>query len=84
MKVDFLYSEVEYLKIASGYKSVHALQRYNECLYEQLKTASDDDKTPLFHEIISNCQSMLPEYGSFGYMALAESLESCERVGNPD
>ena len=74
MKIDFLYSEVEYLKIASGYKSVHALQRYNECLYEQLKTASDDDKEPLFREIIKNSQSMLPEYGSFGYMVLAESL----------
>lgn len=74
MKADFLYSEVEYLIAASKYGSVHALQRYNYYLYSQIKSANNEEKEAIFRQIIKNSRLMPEDYGSYGYMVLAEAL----------
>ncbi|CAM2951169.1 Uncharacterised protein [Legionella steigerwaltii] len=74
IKRDFGYSEIESLKLAIRYGSVHAIQRYNEYIYSQLQHAHDKESEPLYQELISNSKLMLPHYGSYGYMVLAEAL----------
>ena len=73
MKRDFGFSEVESLKIAIRHGSVHAIQRYNEYIYQKLQQASTEESYSLYQELISNSKLMLPHYGSYGYMVLAEA-----------
>lgn len=83
MKKDFGFSEVESLKIAIQYRSVHAIQRYNEYLYHKIKKANPEESHLLFQELVSNSKRMLPQYGSYGYMVLAEAHgQNCIRLLN--
>lgn len=74
IKRDFGYSEMEAIKMAIQYGSVHAVQRYNDYLYSKLQQASDNDAEALYQELIANSERMLPHYGSYGYMVLAEAF----------
>ena len=76
MKADFMCSEMAFIKQAVKYGSVHAIQRYNEYLYYKLQSASDEDKDGLYNELIVNSQLMLPAYGSYGHMVVAEAFGS--------
>ncbi|QMT59434.1 hypothetical protein HBNCFIEN_00800 [Legionella sp. PC997] len=76
MKNDFGFSEVESLKIAIRYGSVHAIQRYNEYIYHKLQQASIEESNTLYQELIFNSKRMLPYYGSYGYMVLAEAISN--------
>lgn len=76
MKVDFTYSEMESVKLAIKYGSVHAIQRFNEFLYDKLQSARDEDKNALYNQLIMNSMGMFPDSGSYGYMVLAEGLGS--------
>ena len=73
-KTNFTYSEMECIKIAIEYGSVHAIQRFNDYLYNKLKSASEEEKDGLYIQIIKNSMGMFPGYGSYGYMVLAEAL----------
>jgi hypothetical protein len=73
-KTEFSFSEIEYLKIAIKFGSVHAVQRYNNYLYSKLSSEAIEDKDVLFEEIIANSKSMLSTYGSYAYMMLGEAL----------
>ena len=74
MKIDFSYSEMESVKLAIKYGSVHAIQRFNEFLYEKIQSARDENKDTLYNQIIMNSMGMFPDSGSYGYMVLAEGL----------
>ncbi len=74
MKSDFGFSEIELIKIAIQYRSVHAMQRYNDCIYSKLQQASAEESYPLYQELITNSRLMLPHYGSYGYMVLADAI----------
>lgn len=80
VNADFGYYELEYLKIAIQYGSVHATQRYNEYLYLQLNETVGKDspferyrlKVELYNTLTENSLKLVPEYGAYGYMMLAE------------
>ncbi|WP_454780410.1 DUF5630 domain-containing protein [Legionella sp. WA2022007384] len=74
IKNNFGFSELESLKFAIRYGSVHAIQRYNEYIYLKLQQASTEESYALYQELIANSKLMLPHYGSYGYMVLAEAI----------
>ncbi|MCE0722878.1 MULTISPECIES: DUF5630 domain-containing protein [Legionella] len=74
MERDFGFSEIESIKIAIRYGSVHAIQRYNEYIYHKLEQASPEESHMLYQELITNSKLMLPHYGSYGYMVLAYAI----------
>lgn len=75
LKDDFSYSEKEFLKFAIKKRSVHAIQRYNEFLFEKIKEASNvDDKNKIYNKIIENTKLSLPQSGTYGYLMLADVL----------
>lgn len=74
MRSDFSYSEMEFINTALKFESVHAMQRYNHYLYLKIPSASELEKESLYKELIRNSKRMLPTYGSYGYMVLAEAL----------
>lgn len=82
IKTDFSYLELEYLKIAMQYGSIHATQRYNAYLYLQLHEVPNNGsryeqyitKVELYDTLVKNSLKMLPEYGTYGYMVIAEAL----------
>ncbi|MCW8400600.1 DUF5630 domain-containing protein [Legionella sp. PATHC038] len=75
MKVDFGFSEMEAIKMAIRYGSIHATQRYNEYIYSKLQQhANNKESEKLYQKLISNSKLMLPYYGSYGYMVLAEAM----------
>ncbi|MCW8409861.1 DUF5630 domain-containing protein [Legionella sp. PATHC035] len=74
MNIDFGFSEMEAIKMAIRYGSVHAIQRYNECIYSKLQHANNKESETLYQELIANSKLMLPHYGSYGYMVLAEAM----------
>lgn len=76
MKNDFGFSEIESIKIAIRHGSVHAIQRYNEYIYYKLQQAITEESDSLYQELITNSKLMLPHYGSYGYMVLADAI-SC-------
>lgn len=77
---EFLYTELEYLKIAISYNSVHAIQRYNQHCYNLIDINTDDEKIEaLYKTIIQNCKKITASYGSYAYCMLAEA---CARYGN--
>jgi hypothetical protein len=60
------------LEKAIQYRSIHAMQYHHEVCYQEIET--DTTNAPiLFKEIIQNCNSILPFYGSFAYVMLAEA-----------
>ncbi|MBN9227291.1 MULTISPECIES: DUF5630 domain-containing protein [Legionella] len=71
---DFGFSELESLKMAIQYGSVHATQRYNAYIYQQLQQANAKESETLYSKLIANSKLMLPHYGSYGYMVLAEAM----------
>ena len=80
---DFLYSEIVLLQEAIKFKSVHAIQRYNSYLYQQIERLSskktqdfdsiNEEQESLLKEAILNCKKLLELYGSYAYMMLAEA-----------
>ncbi|HHT0593257.1 TPA: DUF5630 domain-containing protein [Legionella anisa] len=74
MKQDFGFSEIESLKIAICYGSVHAIQRYNEYIYHRLEQGNSEESHALYQQLIANSKLMLPHYGSYGYMVLADAI----------
>ncbi|WP_131795996.1 DUF5630 domain-containing protein [Fluoribacter gormanii] len=74
LKNDFGFSEIESIRIAIRHGSVHAIQRYNEYIYYKLQQASTEESYSLYQELIANSKLMLPHYGSYGYMVLADAL----------
>lgn len=74
-KQPFSASELSCLRQAITYRSIHALQRYNDYLYSKINEApTDREKRQLFIEIILSSKKMLELYGSFAYMMLAEAF----------
>ncbi|WP_131782907.1 DUF5630 domain-containing protein [Legionella gresilensis] len=78
LKVNYSQIEINYLKQAIIFNSVHACQRYYAYLYENIKanfnnTPTDDVKLQ-FRDIIKNIkQNILPYYGSYAYFMLTEA-----------
>jgi hypothetical protein len=72
---DFSWTELQLLKQALKYTSIHAMQRYHEYLYreEEMNNSLDQDYEQKFYEIIENCKSMTSCYGSYAYLMLAEA-----------
>ncbi|HHF7368081.1 TPA: DUF5630 domain-containing protein [Legionella bozemanae] len=74
MKQEFGFSEIESVRMAIQYGSVHAIQRYNDYLYHKLEQANPEEAAALYQELIANSKLMLPHYGSYGYMVLADAI----------
>ncbi|KTD42281.1 DUF5630 domain-containing protein [Legionella parisiensis] len=74
IKQEFGFSEIESVRMAIQYGSVHAIQRYNEYLYYKLEQANSEESPALYQELIANSKLMLPNYGSYGYMVLADAI----------
>ncbi|WP_347252334.1 DUF5630 domain-containing protein [Legionella sp.] len=73
-RCDFSYSEIKFLKIAIEYGSVHAMQRYNEYLYHELKKANAQETEALYTRLINNSKQLHEQSGSYGFMVLAEAF----------
>lgn len=65
------YSEIEFLKKAMEYHSIHAMQQYHKYRYQSISDSEDGKKALI--DIISDCKNMLDLYGSYAYMMLAEA-----------
>lgn len=76
---EFLYTEMEYLKIAISYNSVHAIQRYNKHGYELIEGKNDNEEIEaIYINIIQNCKKITSSYGSYAFLMLAEA---CAKYG---
>jgi hypothetical protein len=65
-------AEVTLLQQAMKYNSIQAMQRYHALRYLEV-SKNTTNTADIFDEIIANCQSMLPSYGSFAYLMLTEA-----------
>lgn len=73
----FSFFEVEYIKEAVKYKSVHAIQRLLEHHYTCLNRdsgASVGEREGLHANTIQYCRSLFDSYGSYAYLMYIESL----------
>lgn len=77
-KKSFLYGELLLLQQAIKFNSIHAIQEYNNYIYEQVATnnsLSKEERINLLKKAISLCKDIktLELYGSYAYMLLSES-----------
>lgn len=73
---DFSASEEKFLQRAIHFGSIHAIQRYNDYLYAELKKATSLEAEKLYKKLINNSKKSILTGGSYGYMIYAESLSS--------
>jgi len=74
LKNDFGYSEKSFLLKAIDSGSIHAVQRYNQYLYNTINDSKENDIIhQLFQTIIKNCKSVLETYASYAYLMLCEA-----------
>ncbi|MGQ3889457.1 DUF5630 domain-containing protein [Legionella sp. CNM-1927-20] len=78
LEVNFSQIEINYLKQAVTFNSIHACQRYYAYLYEDIKVNFDnlsfENVKYQFRNIIKNIkQNILPYYGSYAYRMLTET-----------
>lgn len=65
--------ELSILKHAMTYNSIHAMKRYHEILFQNINNQLDTNESRTLLEIIENCKKMVPAYGSFARVMLAEA-----------
>lgn len=74
---EFSSSELNLLKEAMRFNSVHAVQRYNIFLHNRVMNGQledgEDPKT-LLMDAVKNAKALLEPYGSYAYMLLAEAF----------
>lgn len=70
---NFTAAEMHFLEQAKQYQSVHAIQRYNQFLFEKAASDEEDNGKVVLTEAIQNCKGLLELYGSYAYMMLAEA-----------
>ncbi len=90
-KKDYSSSEISYLQKAIRYNSIHACQRYNICLYSHVNDNNYEYSNELFCKVIKQIKPLLPIYGCYAYIMLAEAyvrygmfLRNCKRNDNAD
>ena len=72
-KKDYSASEISSLQKAIKYQSIHACQRYNIYLYSQMDNNKYEYSDELFCKIIRQIKPLLPLYGCYAYIMLAEA-----------
>lgn len=66
--------ELYWLNQAMKFESIHAIQRYIQCLYQKLTKVSQDEVEKILIESINLSKVTLNKYGSYAYMMLAEAF----------
>ncbi|WP_298622196.1 DUF5630 domain-containing protein [uncultured Legionella sp.] len=74
---EFSSSELNLLKEAMRFNSVHAVQRYNIFLHNKVingKLEDTENSKTLLMDAVKNAKSLLEPYGSYAYMLLSEAF----------
>lgn len=76
-KKDYSSSEISYLQKAIRCNSIHACQRYHTYIYSQVDDNKYEYSNELFCKIIRQIKPLLPIYGHYAYIMLAEAYVRC-------
>jgi len=75
LKREYSACEIGYLIKSISFNSIHACQRYNSYLYDQMNINSDsmENTQKCFENIIIRIKKLLPAYRSYAYFMLTEA-----------
>jgi len=76
LKEDFSTTEINLLRSAMEFNSIHATQRYHQYIYQKIEKgelSQEENATLLLRTAVNNCKKYLNQDGSYAYMMLAEA-----------